>query len=485
MNLSNLAKKTIAYLEDLKTPLVNYILIFLAVIAVRIFLEFFSDTAMMPSKFLTAFFASSRPDIGIAISIAHYYFFWIVLWLSFILAATLVTKENIAKVTRAMLGVSWMIIITPLYDLLVSKGKGIPIKYITPESFAVMFPFPGAVNPGEKITIIFGLILLLIYCLVKTRSILKTSAGMVMVYILSLLSFIPPFLMQTTARLVGIELKVSSPIPLIRMLLIFSFIELAIISYIWNKEKFISLVKQIEPVKALHFVLFFIMGMLLYTNRIEVFILHNFGSFILAVMAVVFAWITAVMLNSDDRITAGIMFLSAAICAISINFMTFFIVMLTIAVSSLYCLDPVKLKRIPLFSGFPIAVNIFLLILLGWLFSNAELQKFHHIFTVYILIFFTLSLNIFDMQRITAILGKDGGKILVGTFLFITYLLIPQLFLEKLLYFPSLIVGIIQFLLIIRKTPPLKAILAVNLSGLIPLLLWLNFIRNACPHCTD
>lgn len=492
MNIYTLAKKIISRIENTGIPFLNYILTFLSIITIRIFLEFFSDTARLSFKFFPA--SSTTNDVGIAISLAHFYLFWIALWLGFVLITTCLTKENITKTGRAILGFSWIIIITPLFDLFISQGKGIPIKYITPNSFLGLLPLPQAVNYGEKVTLVLGLILIFIYCMTKINNVLKSLAGVFLFYILSMLSFMPPFLMEQTASIFNINFKVISPIPIIRLLLIITLVEMIVIVYLWNKRRFAEFLKQIDLLKFLHFVLFFIAGMLLLHSRVERFLVENFGSFLLTITAVFLSWVVTTILNKKDtnapdkesysRSMAAGIFIFALVCAGSVNSSTAFIILLGTANYIVYSLSPLKLKQIPLLSKLPAAANILLSVFLGWLFAGGELQRFPHVFTFYILIFGTLGLNILDLNNDNtpaAMLSVKLSKLLTGISLAASYLLLPLLFLEKRLFFIYLPLAIIQLYFINRCS--IKKILLLNLAALLILVIWLNFLRKTCPIC--
>jgi 1,4-dihydroxy-2-naphthoate octaprenyltransferase len=107
---------------------------------------------------------------------------------------------------------------------------------------------------------------------------------------------------------------------------------------------------------------------------------------------------------------------------------------------------------------------------------------------MYILIFSSICLNFVDLKDITkdkaagfrtmpVELGEKQARFVIGTAFLVSYLSIPWLFLDKILFIPALLLGLIQFYFIKRKSFQEELVFATYLASLVCLLGWLNFFR--------
>jgi hypothetical protein len=418
----------------------------------------------------------------------HYYLFWIALVLLVCIILSLSAKEAIDKTIRVVLGFSWIAIITPIVDLIISRGKGINITYVYPKGILDILPIPRGLTPGETLTSAIALILAFSYCKAKSGKILRALLGTVFIYIGVLLSALLPFLIRQTAGLFNIEIKAVTPILISRFLLIIIPVELAVTFYLRNKKQFIKDLKNTGFLKTAQFILIFILGMLLYRNHIERLILENASSFLLTIISIGLIWRMAVVCPRSPA-ASGWLFLLACVSALSVNFATFYFTLLGAGAVFLYYNPPLKLKRIPFFSKIIVSFEMFLLAMLGWLFAGGEILKFPHIFTLYFLVFFTGCINILGLKApdadktegiktLPVIFGERTSRLLIGSFFLVSFLLIPLLFLEKTLFLPSAAFGLLEFYLIVRKDIHENLILLVYFTGLVSLLTWLNSFRN-------
>ncbi|MBL7130245.1 MAG: UbiA prenyltransferase family protein [Candidatus Omnitrophica bacterium] len=494
----NVFKKNniVSFIENPGIPLSYYILSFFAFLAIENFLEIFSDTAVVSFRLLPfshrLFIAQGA---SIAIHFLHCSLWWIVVALIFPIVFTCITRENIDRTMRAALSFSWIVLITPIVDLILSRGRGINIHYIYPESIADFLRMPQGLTPGENLTAAIALILAFIYCLIKTRKITKAIFGTSLICLGVILAFLLPFLIEQITSVFQIGLESITPILIIRLLVSVILIESLFIFYLKNKGYFLLILKQTGPLKVLHFILIFILGMLLFRSNIGRFILENAGCFLLSLISITLGWAVATIFNNLETqqipqaihktIALGI-FSLALLCAISVNFTTLFFVLLGIGVSFVYCLPPLKLKRMPIFSKIFVSFGLLLAVILGWLFAGGEILEFPHIFSLYFLVFWSGCLNLIDLNAVQknhlktlpAIFGEKRSKLFISFVFLISYLLIPWLFLEKLLLLPALIFGLTQFYLINRKNYQERYILLTSLLGLIALTIWLNSFRS-------
>lgn len=499
MNSFSRFRKLIPSIENPDTPFLHYILGFFSWVTLRNFLEIFSDKARVFFRLLPEtnilYFAAWQ---GLMISFLHYYFFWTGTALLIGILVYLCTKENLGKIFRIVLFFSFILNITPLFDLLISRGSGFDISYMYPKNITQFLPLPQGATPGVKVTFITALALVFLYCLVKTRRFLRSALTAFSLYAVLMVFALLPLL-----------LKSRSPIPLIRFFSLLITAETLIICYIQNRAYFFAILKDIRLTRILHFQLMFLLGIFLAKPLFKELFRQNILSFILSLLAIAGAWIAAVMLNNladleIDRVSNPgrplvtgaipqnaykkiclLIFLLALLSAAAINFSTLFFTLLIIGNSVIYSLRPFRLKRIPLFSKMFISFNSLSLVMLGYMFAGKELLDFPPMVIWYFLIFITLCLNFIDLKdyegdkatgilTLPVILGMKKAKLLTGIFFLITYPIMALVFADLRLFAPGLLLGALQFFLINTGNYREKPVLLTHLAGLLLLLIYLT-----------
>jgi len=481
--------------DNQEIPILNYILGFLVSIFMYNFLEIFSDPGMVPFRLLPFTNELAVPaSASIAIHFLHVGLWWTAIALVIPIVLTLLTKESIGKNLRAVFSFSWIMILIPLTDLIISRGQGIDIHYLYPKKFADLLSIYSQFTPGENLTVPLALCLIAKYCFAITKKISATLATVILISAFIILAGLMPFFMRSLAGYFKIILEGISPIPIIRILTIAIFLELTLIFYLKDRGYFLALLKDTDLFKTLNFVLFFILGILLFRPHIGRFLLENIGSFILSVVSVSLVWVFANAAsyinnepqNKKHRIAALGVFLLALLCALAVNFTTLYFMLLSSSLCAAYLFAPFKLKRFALFSKMIISLCLLLLVILGWLFAGGEIFDFPQIFSLYILLFMPICLNVMDIKdcssdknagikTLPAELGEKKAKLLIGLVFLATYLAIPWLFLNKLLFLPSLLFGLMQAYLINHKKFRQEFVFLTHLISLSLLLVWLNF----------
>jgi len=277
--LSQRFRKIIAYLENPEIPFGYFILSLLFWITLRNFLEIFSDRAVVSFKL----FAPLHPLYyvaykGLVISYLHYYLSWISVILGIGLLAFLFTKESLGKIFRVAFSLSFILNITPLVDLIVTKGAGANIAYIYPSALSQFFPLPANMTAGMSVTFATTLILFFTYCFFKTNRIRMSLLATLIVHIvLSLFGAMALFL------------KAVTPLPLIRIFTLIIFAEILIIFFIQNRVFFKTLLKDIRPFRILHSELMFVLGIFLAGPGLYALLQKEFLSFLLIIVGIFLA----------------------------------------------------------------------------------------------------------------------------------------------------------------------------------------------------
>lgn len=488
-------------LEGRETPFLYYILIFLSSITLRNFLEIFSDQASVPFKLFPAastFTFGLLASFNIAISFAHYYVFWIFTFLGLGIIFSLITKTNIVSVLKTLFSLSPIIIITPIFDLLITGGRGIEIAYAHPGNIFELFPLPKIVTPGMLVTSLTAAALAFIYAKIKTGRWIKGLIAAVTLYLLLVfLSALP------------VIVGANHPIPIIWVLLIGISLEIACILFIAERARFTAVWRGMRWLRVSHYISMLLLGILITGHPLFKSIADNLSCFLLTVIALVLGWAGAIMFNDaedyeidnisnkDRLLTKNVfsreeliglslwLFAAAAVIAAAVNFTTLFFTLLVIGNSCLYSLPPLRLKRAFLFSKLFISASSLALVILGWLFAGRDILRFPRPIIWYFIIFVTMAMNIIDIKDVEGdrkagiktlpvVFGLKRAKIFTGIFILIAYCMLGLALLDKRILLAAALLGITQFILINRKVFKEKWAILTHLAGIVSLLAYLN-----------
>ena len=191
MKLAVIFKKIIEEIEDSDLPISYFVFTFIFALTLRTFLEFFSD----------------RSEIRLPM-LLHYYFFFVAVGLSVILLVHLLTKENIIKIFKIVSTGFIIIIVTPIVDLLLSKGAGFDIGYYRGDLVYGFLTFFGklsdGISLGMRIEIVLFILLLFFYFRLKNVSIIKSLMGIFLFYCLVFFYFVTQVILEHSLGLFGI-----------------------------------------------------------------------------------------------------------------------------------------------------------------------------------------------------------------------------------------------------------------------------------------
>jgi 4-hydroxybenzoate polyprenyltransferase len=491
----------IQYLENPAIPFYYYPILFLSAVTVRNSLEFFSDRSRIPlvmvsfqrSEFLTV-------NSAFALSIVHFCLFWAALFLAAAIVFQLIVRKSyIGNVLRVVLSAGIILVITPVVDLLLSGGKGIDGRYINPKGVLDFLPIVhrGA-TPGMCTTMMCGLILSFLYCFIKTRSVKRGLLGFAGMYVLLITFGTLPW-----------WLKAGHPLAIVRALSLIICGELGVIVYFASPAGFIAFVKDARFLRISHFVSMLFFGIILSRKPIVPIIFFQRDTVLLAMFAVFFAWLAAVVFNNIEDLpidkvsnatrptvagsislenykTAGFIFVILALwLSFVVSLQTEFLIAVCLGVSFLYSLPPLRLKCIPVFSKMMIAFNSLIIVVIGYLFSGYELGQFPWIIGYYVIIFGGLALNFIDIKdyegdkaagilTLPVMLGLKVSKFLIGVFFAAAYLVLPMALADGRLFFVVWLPAGLTFFFLNRADYKEKPILIIYLVTVILLLLWLN-----------
>ncbi|HID26040.1 MAG TPA: hypothetical protein EYP23_06250, partial [Thermoplasmata archaeon] len=490
-NIENGVKKV----ENSKLPFIYFFFTFLSAVTLRSFLETYSDT---PVGNLHSYTAAN---------LLHYYLWYTGLALIITIILHLAVRERLEKIAKLVFPAFLVLIVVPIVDILMSGGKGFDMSYMLPGvhedllirwlTFSGSYVGMGA-TPGMMIEVIFVLIGCFTYVYMKKRSVLRGLFFTFLVYSTVFWWGCIPFAIKYFLELFSVEYAFTSKVALNFILLLLIVIG-SITFYLYNKKYFLEIIKDIRPFRALHYELMFVLGVALACNLFNVSIELNretLFKWFFAPFVILFAGLFSVFVNNladieIDKITnkkrplitrkirvedykkmTTLFFFLATIYSAAINHVTLFLILLFMGNYFLYSTPPLRLKRIPFFSKLLLSLNSLMLVILGYYFVTGFTSLFPVEVTLFFVVGYTAVINFIDLKdyegdkeagikTIPTLLGLRKGKLVIGSFFPILYV-VAILYLKNNLLIPVAAgVGILQFLLINRRNYDEKLVFIV------------------------
>ncbi len=469
-------KQLIQRLQETNTSLLNYMITFIAIIALRTFLELFSVNTPL---FL--------------VRVLHYALSYIVLMLGLLILFSYANKESIERTARVILPGFAILIIVPLIDLLLSKGAGINITYLLPEyhdlftSFVTFFgEYPGmGASPGIRIEV--GLVLLgsLYYIYAKTGNIIKSIGYVFLEYCWIFAWASTPFALKGLNKLFNLP-TTTNDIDFIKFFIILTFILTILITSMTYRNYLLAILKDLRYLSILHYILFFILGIVIAKDDLQIYTEDNLLDFILVPLSLVFAIIFSIITNNKedyeiDKVTntkrphvkgeippgiyQKIGWLSLTISlmiAAAVSFKIVFLMAVFIGNYYLYSMPPIRFKRVPFLSKSVIGINSIVLMITGFIIVTLSMREFPREIIPIVVLMVTSASNFIDIKdykgdkkagikTIPTIFGLKKGKLIIGTLFFLSALMLNLLIKEKLILIGSVILGSFCFYLINKK----------------------------------
>jgi 4-hydroxybenzoate polyprenyltransferase len=184
--------------------------------------------------------------------------------------------------------------------------------------------------------------------------------------------------------------------------------------------------------------------------------------------------------SGDVKMLAVIYMLIAFLFAINVKYSCFFLVLVSITLSLVYSLPPLKLKRFFPVSTFILALAALVTILMGFSIfgSGKSVYIFPKSLMLLVLVIFTLAGTIKDLKdfegdkktgikTLPVLLGKHRGKIVTAFFVLLSYILIAPIIRMPILFIPAIVFGILSMFIILKKKRSEKPIFVLYFAFII------------------
>ena len=444
--------KIITYFEEHSAPMSNFIAVFLFTVLCRNFFEMY---------------ATGQDDHLLQVLTYSPFYIGLASWL--ILLMQLLTGESVIKVSRVVLPFFLLILLPPVADLLLGGGTQVRMRYIAVTNVTDMIRkfftwLDPCISVGQRIEIALVIICSFFYFKTKCRSWIKSIFSAILIYASIFLFGIFMFLLNTAFQWLQLNYVADNIFLLPRFYFIITLFCLSIIYYRHNKKVFIALLKDIRPLRMLHFILMLLLGFILYLKDASLqekypLILNNANIFLfpLVIISGIFAGIYSIITNNIEDIEADkisnpdrplvrhaiapdsykriawVSLLISLLAACLAGKSCFIFMSLTIGAYYIYSNPPFKLKRIPFLAKFMIGLGSFFMALLGFNLFGAAVLAFPLNWLFYILLPLPLAGNFIDLKdykgdkatgiiTLPVLLGMRNARLLIAFFTLCCYI---------------------------------------------------------------
>ena len=502
MGLLKAWNRWIDYTQNRDIPFGYFIATFFAVVVVRVFLELFSDRGI--PRFPTHF---------------HYLLFYLSTFIAVAMVVSLFLGSKPEPVLRFMLASSPIIILPPILDLVLTKGRGMNMAYLLPGFHGdLLYRFftlggparPMGITPGIKIEVVLILLGLGWFVYYKGSSVIRAIACTFSVYILLFFFAIFPFFMKFLVELLGGVYRYSPALMLDGYLMILPLLFMGLL-YLQFPEIFVAFCREFSFLRLLHYYLMIAMGMVIANRPFHLLFEQptSFFSLIILLWGIFMAAIAVTVMNNItdmeiDRLSnphrmlvRGIItrdryalmgawsFFFSVVYTWAVHYVLMFLLMVIVALYALYSLKPLRIKRIFLLSKAVIAANSVVAIIIGYTFMGGPFIRMP--LGMFALFFLGMALagNVVDIKdyqgdkaagilTLPVLLGLERAKALTALFFLINNFLFLYAFgLMKYWYLALAVSGLEAFLLLRKEYRERPIFLVFESSSLALIFLYL------------
>ncbi len=514
MRVFGLMRRVAEKIESTPVSVMEWVLVFLGIVTVRFFLEAFS------SRNTTGYIASD------ASTNVHFAIFYLVMVLTLTLIISTIAQRPFARTAKVALVALPLIWLSPLFDLAITGGAQMAYIFDHPQQlFIDLVTYFGptrspGVTIGIKIEIAIMLTLVASYVYAVTASVRRSLGVFVLTYVAIFVSgAFPSLLMIFSASSVSVSYEWWSVVahsligftsfhptvtfPVIRTFeLLFNvammqcwFLVLLLLLVITLRKStphiLSAIIKNIRPPRLAHYLgLVLVGGYVAYVIEPihRTWLLLDGVTVLVALSSIALAWVSAVSSNdivdeTTDRISninrplirgdmnkeemktvaiwSGVL---ALLGAYTLGSYSMYFVGLYVAVSFVYSMPPLRLKRIPIVATFLLSLASLASTMLGFFLVSQErkLDAFPPELAVLIIGAFTLGMNWKDLKdiegdrasgvvTIPTLLGDRMGRFVIGGMLFAGFMLVPLCTEKSVFIIPSALAGLFLWVGVVKR----------------------------------
>lgn len=515
MKITEIADKTIDFLEKSQITIKTFLISFVAIVAVRYIIE------NILFGFKTHNFAFLTGSM-----VHGTFLFFLMAYIAILTFLTLVTKEKISKLATVLLWGQWIIVLPPIIDKIIFGPKDFWSFYIFDSIsglFNRFFHFFGnnpsfGITYGTRVEIFLAMLGLGLYVGFKKRSWLKGIVSFFITYIIlyffavfpSLLTFLIEGIgggnifkvagsdiagtFLTTLEIFDFDKKPRNIALHFRTSLlytIFLFGNLALLQAVLNKNKFFALLKNVRYPQMFFNGGLFLIGLAMGCFYFKENISNDIFAFMVALnllVSIFCAWFYSVFINDiEDRRIDEItnrerpliknifttkeyegyalvfMFLSL-LTSIVAGPKFFLIICVYLLITWAYSSGPMRLKRIVGISSLVSAAASILFLFMGFILisTGQSLEEFPWKIGVFLFIVYALLIPIKDIKdikgdkkegvvTIPTILGEENSRFIFGIVIFVSYLSSVIVLKENKLWLSAILFGSINYWILNNK----------------------------------
>jgi len=456
---------------------------FAAAIIITTYLEIVNLFSMVPFKLFSANDALFLPQSAtVCVWFIAEALWWLVTAGALILFLTALGRP-LAKTAGFILSLGWIVVLGGLFNFALTGGRG--INYFALQKLHLPLYLPSTVITTAKLValpIIF--VATMLWLRFKKESRRKVTLSGIGLLLIGIIMLSLPDIIRFACRIFNTEVYSSTmPILTIRLLLILGTIEIIVFALIAAKKPFMTLMAKGTDINAIPLGLCLLLGIVLCRHLVLNYLARNLLSFILGLIVIAGTWLITRLLKTHPRHTGlpfieiGLLTLLSLICAMAINFICVYLVIVILALSVIVFCPPWELEHLPLVGHVVNAVQFYIVFCAGWHFGGESIFTIPVIFTIYFLLAPALCLNCFDLTKLhennlVTFLGLEPAKTFCAVFTFSAIAILPFVFLTPWLSLVSTPLAILGGWLCLRKKVNTSHIIYLFSATLAASIIW-------------
>lgn len=467
-----------SYCEQLKITWVHYLSTFFGIIFLRIFLENYSSPHL------------SGDYTSVLTTFAHYPSFYAAVFLSLNLIIYFFTRKKVQDILKISLLFSPVLLLPPLFDLVITQGRGWQLAYIFqgfPELIFSFFTFFGnlydpGISLGMRVEVLLILIGLFVFIYYQKKQLVNAFFAAFITYCVFYIYFALPSFSSKLMQLGTLIYQEELNLVMARIFWLIIVAQVLLLWYFTQPKIFKAWMKNLRWERIIYYCSIAGLG-IYYAGGLT----GDYLSLIICALVLAINFWLAVGVNDladikGDRIsnperplvkekisTAEQKFINLGLFfflitgALLLNYLVFILMLLYQFIYYIYSAPPLRLKRCLGISSVLVGLNAVLVFMAGFfLVSELEFHDFPMAMFWLLLIIYSLIVNVKDIKdeagdkadhikTIITVFGLIKGKKIIAYLSILALLLVALAVHYWLIYLFSLVFAGIIYRLITRK----------------------------------
>lgn len=405
--------------------------------------------------------------------------------LALIVVLSVLTREHVVRVARVVMAFSFILVLVPLIDFVVSQGRGFVVSYVkSPEAFIYEFTgFLGLLHssiltPGQQVAVLATLVLGVYYIVLKihevSSAIWRVVGFLVFVWWFGVMMGSIPLVAGLLLTYDVAAVKPANIEYMLRVLAVMLTLLLILLFYLYSPRKFVAVFSGLKYTRMFHYLAAMVLGVLAFHLTVPDAPI-SLNAVVISALGLVSAYVFGLTVNNiyDGELWRYVSHKDAfgiAVCTLMlaimfsflVNYGVFVTMVSMLALAFMYSAPPVSFKRLGAFNNVVIGLITLLVFWYGFLIHSTSLCYLPAVFSIGVFLTFSLGATVKDLKDVhrdkragvktlPVLLGEASGTRVTAALCSLAFLVLPVMLGMGHMAVVAMVFGVVNYTMLVRS----------------------------------